>query len=140
MRTSNQYFLILLSFLLITSINVTGQQLENPISVSYLKKNISKKSPKLILTPQIEKELKKKLKSDPLVQNYYKYLKIESEQILEKPLLKRKLQGFRLLAVSREMVERMGILCMVYRIDKSPEILKRIDSELKAVCSFKDWN
>ncbi len=115
-------------------------QLKNPITVSYLKKNISKKSPKLILTPKIEKELKKKLKSDPLVKCFYKYLKIESEQILEKPLLKRELQGFRLLAISREMVERMGVLCMVYRIDKSPEILKRIDAELRSVCSFEDWN
>ncbi len=140
MRTSMKNFFILIAFLLITSINVTAQKLENPITVSYLKKNLSKKSPKLILTPQIEKELKRKLKLDPLVQNYYKYLKIESKQILEKPLLERKLQGFRLLAVSREMVERMGVLCMVYRIDNSTEIIERINAELKAVCSFKDWN
>jgi len=114
--------------------------LKNPVSVEYLKANISKKSPKLILTPQIEKELKRKLRSDPLVQKYYQYLKYEAALILEKPLLKRELEGFRLLAVSREMVERMGILCMVYRIDESPEILKRIDDELQAVCAFDDWN
>lgn len=140
MKNLTQYFLILIIFLLITSVNVNAQKLENPISVSYLKKNISKKSPKLILTPQIEKELISKLKSDPVVQRYYQYLKDESGLILEKPLLKRELEGFRLLAVSREMVERMGTLCMVYRIDKSPEILERIDAELQAVCTFEDWN
>ena len=80
MRTSKQFFFILSAFLLNTSLYVNAQKLENPITVSYLKKNISKKSPKLILTPKIEKELKKKLTSDPLIQNYYKYLKIESEQ------------------------------------------------------------
>ena len=115
-------------------------QLDNPITASYLKKHISKKSPKLILTPEIEKNIKKKLKTDPYVKRYYGYLNAEASQILEKPLLRRELQGFRLLAVSREMVERMGVLSMVYRIDKSPEIIKRIDAELKAVCVFEDWN
>jgi len=108
-------------------------KLENPVTVEYLKANLSKKSPKLILTPAIEKEIKLKLKSDILVQNYYSYLKKQADSILEKPLLKHKLEGFRMLAVSREMVERMGVLCMVYRLEKKPEILKRIDRELLAV-------
>ncbi len=92
-------------------------KLENPVSVEYLKANLSKKSPKLILTPAIEKEIKLKLKSDILVQNYYSYLKKQADSILEKPLLKHELEGFRMLAVSREMVERMGVLCMVYRYE-----------------------
>lgn len=115
-------------------------RLDNPISAEYLKKHLNKKSPKLLLTPAIENQLKKKLKSDPLVQNYYRYLKSQAALISDKPLLKRDLQGFRLLAVSREMLERMGVLCIVYRIDKSSEILDRINAELQAVCNFKDWN
>jgi len=115
-------------------------KLENPVSVDYLKANLSKKSPKLILTPAIEKEIKLKLKSDIIVQNYFSYLKKQADSILEKPLLKHELEGFRMLAVSREMLERMGVLCMVYRLEKMPEILKRIDRELLAVCNFTDWN
>jgi len=115
-------------------------KLENPVTVEYLKANLSKKSPKLILTPAIEKEIKLKLKSDILVQNYYSYLKKQADSILEKPLLKHELEGFRMLAVSRQMVERMGVLCMVYRLEKKPEMLKRIDRELLAVCNFADWN
>lgn len=115
-------------------------KLENPVTVEYLKTNLSKKTPKLILTPAIEKEIKLKLKSDILVQNFYGYLKKQADSILEKPLLKHELEGFRMLAVSREMVERMGVLCMVYRLEKKPEILKRIDRELLAVCNFADWN
>ena len=34
----------------------------------------------------------------------------------------------------------MNILSMVYRIEKDPVILKRIDDEVKAVCNFSDWN
>ena len=115
-------------------------KLENPITTSYLKNYLSKKSPKLFLTPTIEKRLKILLGSDPLVIAYHEYLKQEATRILEEPLLERKLQGFRLLFVAREMLERMGILCMIYRIDKEPKVLDRINRELLAVCAFVDWN
>jgi hypothetical protein len=140
MKKLNQYLLILIFSFFLTSFSVVAQKLENPITTGYLKTNLAKKSPKLILTPAIEKEIKKKLKTDPLVQNYYSYLKKQADSILEKPLLKHELEGFRMLAVSREMVERMGVLCMVYRLEKKPEMLKRIDRELLAVCNFADWN
>src|SRR3546814_4453544 len=48
--------------------------------------------------------------------------------------------GRRLLGVSREMLYRMNMLGMVYRIEKKPEILQRINDELVAVCNFSDWN
>jgi hypothetical protein len=115
-------------------------KLENPITVEYLKKHLSKQSPKLILTEAIEKDIQRKLKTDPLFQSYYNYLKAEADTILTKPLLKRELEGFRLLFVSREMLQRMTILCMVYRIEKNQFILNRIDAELNAVCNFEDWN
>lgn len=149
MKNSKPIWKILLLFwsvLFFIPNEVSGQsiheevQLDNPISVEYLKKNLEKKSPKLILTPTLEKQLKKKLQTDPAVQRYYEYLLAEAKLILNEPLLKRELQGFRLLFVSREMVERMGILSMVYRIDRDKKILERIDNEIKAVCDFEDWN
>ena len=123
-----------------TQHEVMQTKLQNPVTAAYLTKHITEQSPKLILTPTIEKTLKRKLKSDQMLQSYYQYLVDESKRILDEPLLERKLQGFRLLAVSREMVERMGVLCMVYRMDRDPRILSRIDQELQAVCSFEDWN
>lgn len=126
------------------NISVRGEggipKIDNPMSVEYLRENLRKRSPRLILTAEIERNLARKLKSDPLVQSFYRYLQKEATLILKKPLLKRELEGFRLLAVSREMLERMGVLCMVYRVDKSPEILRRIDAEVQAVCNFEDWN
>lgn len=137
--------LFLLLLLLIFSIQGNTQEkgvyaLENPVTASWLKTHLSKQSPKLILTPEIEKQLKQRLKADPLVQNFHLYLQKEAAEIMAKPLLKRELEGFRLLAVSRAMVERMGVLCMVYRLDKGPKLLKRIDDEVKNVCAFQDWN
>lgn len=115
-------------------------KLDNPVSAQYLREHLRKSSPKLLLTSAIEGRLRQKLKSDPLTQTYYRHLKKEAGVILEKPFLTRELEGFRLLAVSREMLARMGVLGMLYRIEKSPEILARIDSELQAVCRFADWN
>lgn len=115
-------------------------KLENPISVDYLKKHLSNKSPKLFLTPKIEKQLKQKINTDPLVKNVYRYLQSEADSILTTPLLKRELQGFRLLFVSRDFLERMSVLSMIYRLDKKPEILERIDKEVNAICNFSDWN
>jgi hypothetical protein len=74
------------------------------------------------------------------VKNYYAAMKLNAAQILKEPLLTREVIGRRLLATSREMLYRMNILAMVYRIDKDPTILKRIDEEINAVSNFSDWN
>ena len=115
-------------------------KLENPISVKYLRSNLRKSSPRLVLTPALEKKLKSKLKSDPVVKNYYAAMKRNAADILQEPLLTRNVIGRRLLATSREMLYRMSILGMLYRIDKDPGMLRRIDDELKAVSNFSDWN
>lgn len=144
MRNLVQYLVLLIFCTVGSSLILTGQsiplKLENPISETYLIKHLVRRSPKLILTSKIERNLKKRLESDPLVRVYYQYLQNRAGEIFGEPLLNRELEGFRLLRVSRDMVERMGVLCMVYRIDQNPEILKRIDAELQAVCAFSDWN
>jgi len=120
--------------------NPDPRKLENPVTVKYLRSNLRKSSPRLILTPAIEKTLRRKLRTDALVKNYYAAIKLNAELILKEPLLKREVTGRRLLSISREMLYRMNILGMVYRIDKDPIVLKRIDDEVKAVSDFSDWN
>ncbi|HEX5024076.1 MAG TPA: heparinase II/III family protein [Agriterribacter sp.] len=115
-------------------------KLENPVTVQYIKSKLKKSTPRLILTPAIEKNLKHKIKSDPIVKNYYEAIQLNAGKILTEPFLERKLEGRRLLGVSREMLYRMTVLSMVYRIEKNAEILKRINDELLAVCHFSDWN
>ena len=115
-------------------------KLENPFSVQYLKKNLRKSQPRLVLNSKIKKNLKKKLKTDPVVQNVYKAIKLNVDEIQKQPFLERVLEGRRLLGVSREMLYRMNMLGMVYQMEKDPVILKRINDELVAVCNFTDWN
>ncbi len=114
--------------------------LDNPMSVQYLKKNLRKSQPRLVLNSTIENGLKKKVKSDPVVKNMYAAIKLNAEEASSKPLLKRELEGRRLLGVSREMLWRMNSLGMVYLIEKDSKILDRINEEVIAVCKFSDWN
>jgi hypothetical protein len=115
-------------------------KLENPVTVQYLRKNLQKSLPRLVLNQKIEKQIKSKLKSDPVVQNMYAAIKLNAESIFEKPLLERVVVGRRLLSTSREMLYRINMLGMVYIVDKDPRVLARINDEVVAVCNFSDWN
>lgn len=115
-------------------------KLDNPMSVEYLKKNLQKKQPRLVLNTELDKQLKRKIKTDPVLQNMYEAIRLNAESIYDEPLLKHQKVGRRLLGVSREMLWRMNMLAMVYRIDKDEKALQRINSEVLAVCNFPDWN
>lgn len=115
-------------------------KLDNPMSVEYLKKNLRKSQPRLVLNASTERNLRNKLKSDPVIQNMYKVIQLNAERIQKQALLERVLTGRRLLSVSREMLYRVNILGILYRIDKNQEILKRLNDEVVAVCNFSDWN
>jgi len=115
-------------------------KLQNPITVAYLKINLLKTQPRLVLNAELEKLVKSKLKSDPVIQNMYKAIQMNAVEIQKKPLLERKLEGRRLLGVSREMLYRINMLGMVYRMEKDAKILDRINKEVIAVCNFTDWN
>ena len=116
------------------------KKLENPVTVQYIKSRLSKTTPRLVLTPAIEKNLKAAIKTNPVVKNYYHAMKLSTSDILQKPVLTRNVVGRRLLGTSREMLSRMTTLSMVYRIDTEPAVLKKINDELVAVCNFTNWN
>lgn len=123
-----------------SEINEALPPLQNPMSVQYLKKNLLKTQPRLVLNASTENQLRKKLKSDPVVRNMYTAIQLNAAEIQKQPLLERVMEGRRLLGTSREMLYRITCLGMVYRIDKDPKVLDRINEELMAVCSFSDWN
>lgn len=146
-RKSQYYRWILTVIFIVSQIAVAQEEntdnipkLQNPMSVKYLLKKLPKTGPKLVLNNKIEKQLKKNLKTNPVVQNLYKAIKINAKNIQKEPLLERIVEGRRLLATSREMLYRMNMLGMVYRMEKDPAVLARIDDEIKAVCNFVDWN
>lgn len=115
-------------------------ELENPITVNYIKRNLRKSSPKLALTPSWERNLKREIKQNPMVANYYEAVKANAEAVLTEPVLTRNVIGRRLLGTSRDMLHRMNVLGIAYRIDGDQKYLDKINDELLAVSKFTDWN
>ncbi|MBN7801926.1 heparinase II/III family protein [Algoriphagus aestuariicola] len=138
-------FSILLSFFFLMGTVGFAQEhsipkLENPITVEYLKKNLWKSQPRLVYNSGILKNLKSRLKTDSVLQSMHAVILEDADAILDQPLLKRELEGRRLLAVSREMLWRINMLGYRYLMDREPRILDRINEEVLAVCGFSDWN
>ena len=120
-------------------------KLDNPMSVEYLKKNLRKSQPRLVYNSTIEKNLKKKMKSDRVLQNIYQSIKYNAGMVLEKDLITVKIPDNarsqrNQLRISRDFLWRINMLATVYRIEKDPEILQRINDEVVAACNFPTWN
>lgn len=119
-------------------------QLDNPISVQYLKNNLHKTQPRLVLNYTLENNLRKKLQSDPLIQHIYEAIKYNTKTVLERDLITVNIPDNprsqkNQLGISRDFLYRMNMLAMVYRIDKDPKILQRINEEVVAACNFPTW-
>ena len=120
-------------------------RLENPMSVQYLKKNLRRSQPRLVLNAAIEKNLKRKLDTDPLIQNIYASIKYNTEMVLDKDLITVDIPDNpnsqrNQLGISRDFLWRINMLAMVYRMEKDPTILERINDEVVAACNFPTWN
>ncbi|MDF7808265.1 heparinase II/III family protein [Pontiellaceae bacterium B12219] len=115
-------------------------ELDNPMSVEYLGEHLAAEHPRLVYTPAILADLKAGIGTDPVLENLYAAVRLNGDQILEEPLLKRKMVDRRLLGVSREMLYRVNMLGVVYLVEGDPLMLERLNEEVLAVCAFRDWN
>jgi hypothetical protein len=124
---------------------MTPYFLENPLSVTYLQDNLRKGSPRLVLNKETEANLKEKLKTDAVVQTIYKAIKLNAEGVFEKPIINLDIpmeerSQDNQLDISRDLLHRINMLAMVYRIEKDPRMLVRINEEVMAACNFPSWN
>ena len=120
------------------------QKLENPISADYLKDHLSKESPRLVLNQEIEENLKEKLRTDPVVRNIYEAIKLNAEAVFEKSIInldipmEQRSQNNQL-DISRDLLDRVSKLALVYRMEKDLKMLARINEEVIAACNFPTW-
>ncbi len=144
--------ILFFSFILIFSFSfaeknqqISEYKLENPITVSYLKKNLQKQSPRLVLNHEIEENLREKLKSDPMVQNIYQTIKYNAEGLMKRELITLDIPDNpnsqkNQLGISRDFLFRVNMLAMVYRMEKDRRMLERLNDEVIAACNFPTWN
>jgi hypothetical protein len=95
---------------------------------------------RLILTPERLRLMKDRIAADPLYASYYQNLRASADALLTEPVLERKMNGRRLLPVSREAMRRATTLGLIYRLTEDDRYLDRLAEELNAVSDFSDWN
>jgi len=96
--------------------------------------------PRLLMSKSDEGDLKKALKSNEQLSGVHELIISKSDELLAKETLTYKKTGKRLLAVSREALQRVFFLSYSYRMTKNKKYLKRAELEMNAVCQFQDWN
>jgi hypothetical protein len=118
-NTKNRPALFVLSFFLMTYQANTGfagkkeneiSKLQNPISVQYIKEHLRKLKPRMVFNDKIVEDLRGKIKTDPVIGNLYRAIRLKAQGILELPLMSRVKTSNAMLDISREMLRRVNML------------------------------
>ena len=98
------------------------------------------RQPSLLVGPAEWTSLAARRRSDPDLDRFATLLLGRARRDLSRPQLERKLDGRRLLAVSREFIRRMLQWAFAFRTTGDAAFLDRARSEMLAVSAFADWN
>ncbi len=96
--------------------------------------------PRLFLLKGEEKNISDKIAKDPQLKAVWELLKNSAEKQLTAPALERKLEGRRLLDVSREFLKRIINLSFMYRMTGEKKYADRAIKDMMDAASFEDWN
>ena len=127
-------FLISLLCLLIPSVKIFGQ----PIIGVSLPDPVS--HPRLFMTEGEEGMIKEALGKEEVLQKVDSVIVSFCDSVMAMPTLRRTMVGKRLLHTSREAIKRIFYLSYGYRVHGNEAYARRAIEEMRAVCSFSDWN
>ncbi|MDD5350052.1 MAG: heparinase II/III family protein, partial [Chthoniobacteraceae bacterium] len=96
--------------------------------------------PRLFAKAADWERVQKQVAADPLSAGIFACLRRRADSLLEQPPLERKLVGRRMLAVSRQVLERVGTLASVARITGDDRYAKRAVQEMLSAARFSDWH
>ena len=85
-------------------------------------------------------ELKKQMASDPTLARYARDVIAKADGYLKAKPLEHKLEGPRLLSVSREALNRVYALGLAWRLTGEEAYAKALRENILTVCEFPDWN
>ena len=94
--------------------------------------------PRLLASEKRFAELKKQIKTDETMRQWYKKLHRNAEIILQKKLLVYELPDGKRLA--NRIHNQVTTLALLYQIEKDRRYLDRVWQELKAAAEFPNWN
>lgn len=96
--------------------------------------------PRLLVTAAEWENLPATMKADPRVDHLISTVIARADLTLKKPMLKYERQGRRLLAVSRDAIQRILDLSTAWKVTKKKPYLDRARDEMLTICKFPDWN
>lgn len=115
------------------------------VANSYSQNNISAKvvkleHPRILLLKGQEKLIQQAISENTTLEKIHQTIIKAADDMIDKPVLERKLEGIRLLDVSREALHRIFFLSYSYRISGNEKYARRAEKELVAVSEFSNWN
>ena len=96
--------------------------------------------PRLFADAAEFERVKERVRSSDASGRVYADILRKADSALGKPVLERKMEGRRLLSVSREALTRIANLSLVWRMTGDRKYADRAIAEAKAVAAFTDWN
>lgn len=120
--------------LLFLSITISGI---NAINIPYIESLPA--HPRILMFDNEIPYIKSKVYGKDL-EKIHKVIIIESDKLLDKPVLTRIQEGRRILSVSREALRRIFYLSYSFRMTGKNVYKSRAEKELLSLSSFKDWN
>lgn len=96
--------------------------------------------PRLLLIKGEEIDIKASINRNPEFKILDDYIKKIADKTLKQDPVVFKMEGKRLLAVSRIALTRLYYLSYSYRMTGDSKYLNRAEQELNAVCDFESWN
>lgn len=111
-----------------------------PLSVEILK-SLRKEHPRLLVSRAKLTSLKQQVTTDPMLKPWCEKLRARAQKILaEKPSTYNIPDGLRLLGTSRQVLDRVYTLSLLYWLDEDRRYGDRAWQELQAAANFPDWN
>lgn len=111
-----------------------------PQYIEAAKRAANKAHPRLFTDSAGFEALKSRLAGDEYLRMGAEHVRTLADSLVPVKPLERKMQGRRLLHVCREALYRINTLALAYRLYGDRRHLDRCVAELRAVCSFTDWN
>ncbi|NSL53972.1 heparinase II/III domain-containing protein [Uliginosibacterium aquaticum] len=96
--------------------------------------------PRLLVSAEEWASLGARRKADPDLDRFADLLLARARKDLSLPVLERKLEGRRLLSVSREFIRRTLEWAFAYRITGESAFLERARREMLNIAAFSEWN
>ena len=128
---------VILAGFLFAGLTPAEEFVVNPAEVL---KTLDKNHPRLMLKDDSLQSLKARYAEDKVLQKCIRDVINSAESYINKPVLKYKKIGPRLLSVSRECVSREYALALAYRWTGDEKYAKKAVDNMLAVCAFEDWN